>query len=110
VCFCFTLEGSHEKFVDRVDQLTFSAEQARKNKQQVLYVTERAVFRLEPDGLALIEIAPGLDVNEVLTQVPFPVKVHAPLAQMPEDIFRPTVVPFDLPGRPAAKIATSQGR
>ena len=21
VCFCFTLEGSHEKFVDRVDQL-----------------------------------------------------------------------------------------
>jgi propionate CoA-transferase len=111
VCFCFTLEGSHEKFVDRVDQLTFSAEQARRNNQEVLYVTERAVFRLEPDGLALIEIAPGLDVNDVLSQIPFPVKVRQPMAQMPEDIFRPTVAPFNLPPRPAAKIATtSQGR
>jgi len=110
VCFCFTLEGSHEKFVDRVDQLTFSAEQARKNKQQVLYVTERAVFRLEPDGLALIEIAPGLEVKDVLSQVPFPVKVHQPIAPMPEDIFRPTVAPFNLPPRPAGKIARSQGR
>jgi propionate CoA-transferase len=110
VCFCFTLEGSHEKFVDRVDQLTFSAEQARRNNQEVLYVTERAVFRLEPDGLALIEIAPGLDVNDVLSQIPFPVKVRQPMAQMPEDIFRPTVAPFNLPPRPAGKIATSQGR
>ena len=110
VCFCFTLEGSHEKFVDRVDQLTFSAEQARRNNQQVLYVTERAVFRLEPDGLALIEIAPGLGVKDVLGQVPFPVKVHEPMARMPEDIFRPNVAPFELPPRPAGKIATSKGR
>jgi propionate CoA-transferase len=110
VCFCFTLEGSHEKFVNRVDQLTFSAEQARKNTQQVLYVTERAVFRLEPDGLALIEIAPELAASDVLNQLPFPVRVHEPLGQMPEDIFRPTVVPFELPPRPASKIATFQGR
>jgi propionate CoA-transferase len=110
VCFCFTLEGSHEKFVDRVDQLTFSAEQARRNDQQVLYVTDRAVFRLEPDGLALIEIAPGLEVADVLGRVPFPVNVHEPVAQMPEDIFRPVVAPFELPPRPAAKIGASTGR
>jgi propionate CoA-transferase len=110
VCFCFTLEGSHEKFVDRVDQLTFSAEQARRNNQQVLYVTERAVFRLEPDGLALIEIAPGLEIKEALAQIPFRVKLPVPIAQMPEDIFRPTVAPFELPPRPAAKITTSEGR
>jgi propionate CoA-transferase len=110
VCFCFTLEGSHEKFVDRVDQLTFSAEQARRNNQDVLYVSERAVFRLEPDGLALIEIAPGQEVKAVLDQVPFPVRVHEPIARMPEDIFRPTVAPFKLPPRPAGKIATSGGR
>ena len=110
VCFCFTLEGSHEKFVDRVDQLTFSAEQARRNHQDVLYVTERAVFRLEPDGLALIEIAPGLEIKEVLGQLPFSVKVREPITRMPEDIFRPTVAPFDLPPRPAAKIGVVPGR
>jgi propionate CoA-transferase len=110
VCFCFTLESGHEKFVNRVDQLTFSAEQARRNQQEVLYVSERAVFRLELDGLALIEIAPGVEVKDVLGQVPFPLKVHEPIAQMPEDVFRPTVVPFDLPPRPAAKIGMSKGR
>jgi len=110
VCFCFTLEGSHEKFVDRVDQLTFSAEQARRNKQQVLYVTERAVFRLESDGLALIEIAPGLEIKDVLDQIPFRVSVQQPMAQMPEDIFRPTVADFTLPPRAAGKIRMSKGR
>jgi len=110
VCFCFTLEGSHDKFVNRVEQLTFSAEQARRNNQQVLYVTDRAVFRLEPDGLALIEIAPGLEIKDVLDHIPFPMKVREPMAQMPEDIFRPTVAPFDLPPRPAAKIGVLKGR
>ena len=107
VCFCFTLEGRNEKFVDHVDHLTFSAEQARRNQQAVLYVTERAVFRLEAQGLALIEIAPGLEIKDVLDQVPFPVRVQEPVGRMPEDIFRPTVAPFDLPKRPAGKIRVS---
>ena len=110
VCFCFSLEGTHEKFVDRVDQLTFSAEQARRNHQEVFYVTERAVFRLEPEGLSLIEIAPGLDIKDVLGHVPFRVKVPMPVAQMPEDIFRPTVAPFDLPERLAGTIRVPEGR
>jgi propionate CoA-transferase len=109
VCFCFSLEGQREKFVSQVEHLTFSADQARKNNQEVLYVTERAVFRLEPEGLALIEIAPGLEIKAVLGQIPFPVRVQEPVARMPEDIFRPTVAPFDLPPRPAVKI-TSRGR
>jgi propionate CoA-transferase len=109
VCFCFSLEGTREKFVNQVKHLTFSAEQARRNNQEVLYVTERAVFRLEPGGLALIEIAPGLEINDVLTKLPFPVRVNEPLARMPEDIFKPTVGPFDLPPQPAVKI-TSRGR
>jgi propionate CoA-transferase len=110
VCFCFTLEGRNEKFVNRVEHLTFSAEQARRNNQDVLYVTERAVLRLEPDGLALVEIAPGLDVKDVVNQIPFRVTVHKPIARMPEDIFQPAVAPFDLATRPAGKIATSKGR
>src|SRR6266566_902922 len=107
VCFCFSLEGTREKFVNQVEHLTFSAEQARKNNQTVLYVTERAVFRLEPSGLGLIEIAPGLEIKNVLDQIPFPVRVHAPVARMPEDIFRPNVAPFDLPAQPAGKIRRS---
>ena len=105
VCFCFSLEGRNEKFVNQVEQLTFSAEQARRNRQVVLYVTERAVFRLDPDGLALIEIAPGLAINDVLDQMPFPVRVQEPVTQMPEDIFQPTVAPFDLPARPAGTMS-----
>jgi len=107
VCFCFTLEGRNEKFVNRVEHLTFSAEQARRNNQQVLYVTERAVFRLESEGLTLIEVAPGLDVNDVLNQIPFPVSAQKPVARMPEDIFRSTVAAFDLPPARAGRIRVS---
>jgi propionate CoA-transferase len=110
VCFCFTLEGRNEKFVNHVEHLTFSANQARKNNQNVLYVTERAVFRLEPQGLAITEIAPGFEIKALLDQIPFPVRVQEPLARMPEDIFRPTVALFDLPARPIATIKTSRGR
>jgi len=110
VCFCFSLDGTRQKFVNEVEHLTFSAEQARRNNQDVLYVTERAVFRLDSGGLVLIEIAPGLEIKNVLDQIPFRVSVQEPVARMPEDIFRPTVAPFDLTARPAAKIKTSRGR
>ena len=111
VCFCFTLEGRNEKFVDRVDHLTFSADQARKNGQHVLYVTERAVFRLAADGLELLEIAPSLALDDILGQIPFPVTMRQPVARMPEDIFQPAIRPFELSARPAGKIQElSKGR
>lgn len=56
-------EGRSPKFVREVEQLSFSAQRARLNAQQVLYVTERAVFRLVEEGLELIEVAPGIDVE-----------------------------------------------
>jgi propionate CoA-transferase len=110
VCFCFSLDGTRQKFVNEVEHLTFSAEQARRNNQDVLYVTERAVFRLDSGGLVLIEIAPGLEIKNVLDQIPFRVSVQEPVARMSDDIFRPTVAPFDLPARPSAKIKASRGR
>ena len=111
VCFCFTLEGRNEKFINRVDHLTFSADQARKNDQRVLYVTERAVFNLEPSGLRLLEIAPGVDVADLLGRIPFPVAVPEPPALMPDDIFEATIRPFHLPDRPTGKIQElSKGR
>src|SRR2546421_9714523 len=110
VCFCFTLEGRNEKFVNRVEHMTFNAEQARRNHQDILYVPERAVFRLRAARRDLVEIAPGVDIGDLINQLPFRVHVQEPVARMPEDIFKLTVAPFDLPKRPTGKIATSQGR
>src|SRR5207253_4533969 len=104
VCFCFILEGRNEKFVNRVDHLTFSADQARKNGQQVLYVTERAVFRLAADGLELLEVAPGLALDDVLAQIPFHVTMRQPVARMPEDIFQPAVKPVEFRARASGYI------
>lgn len=56
-------EGTSQKFVEKVDQISFSADFARSKGQTVLYVTERAVFRLGDRGLDLIEVAPGIDIK-----------------------------------------------
>jgi propionate CoA-transferase len=64
--------GSVPKLVERVQHITFSGEQARIAKQEVLYVTERAVFRLEENGVRLIEVAEGIDVErDVLARMAF---------------------------------------
>ncbi|WP_221179305.1 CoA-transferase [Streptomyces botrytidirepellens] len=65
-------EGEVGKFVQAVDEVTFSGPQALARGQEVLYVTERAVFRLVPDGVELIEIAPGISVDrDVLPHMGF---------------------------------------
>jgi acyl CoA:acetate/3-ketoacid CoA transferase len=51
------------KLVEKVEQITFSGRQALKRGQEVVYVTERAVFRLTGQGVALAEVAPGIDVR-----------------------------------------------
>ncbi|WP_061170912.1 acyl CoA:acetate/3-ketoacid CoA transferase [Caballeronia hypogeia] len=64
--------GSVPKLVERVQHITFSAERARITGQEVLYVTERAVFRLEDAGVRLIEVAPGIDIErDVLARMAF---------------------------------------
>jgi propionate CoA-transferase len=64
--------GKHKKFVDKVQQITFNGKFAAQKGQEVLYVTERAVFKLSSDGLELIEIAPGVDLEkDVLAMMEF---------------------------------------
>lgn len=65
-------EGKAKKFIKQVEQITFSAAQAVKQDKPVLYVTERCVFRLTPQGLALTEVAPGIDVDrDILAHMDF---------------------------------------
>ncbi|NLE13467.1 MAG: propionate CoA-transferase [Clostridiales bacterium] len=73
---CINSEGSIPKFINEIRSISFSAHQAIKNGQRVLYVTERCVFRLIDSGLELIEVAPGIALNrDILDQLPFDVKV-----------------------------------
>lgn len=66
-------EGSIRKFVRDVEQVSFSGSVARSAGRDVTFVTERAVFRLEEEGLVLTEVAPGIDLQrDVLEQMAFP--------------------------------------
>ena len=65
-------EGKKHKFVNKVTEITFSGVVAGKAGKDVLYVTERAVFALKTDGIHLIEVAPGIDVQtQVLDEMDF---------------------------------------
>ena len=80
--------GKARKFVRQVERITFSGDFARDKGQEILYVTERAVFRLTPAGVALIEVAPGIDIErDILAGMDFKPLIGAP-DLMPLAVFR----------------------
>jgi propionate CoA-transferase len=82
-------EGKSQKFIDRVEQITFSGAYAAEVGQPVYYVTERCVFRRTSDGVELVEIAPGIDPErDILPHMGFRPIVDQPRI-MNELIFRP---------------------
>ncbi|HEY0846294.1 MAG TPA: acyl CoA:acetate/3-ketoacid CoA transferase [Noviherbaspirillum sp.] len=88
-------EGTAPKFVEAVEHRTFSGEYAMQRAQTVLYITERCVFRLILEGLEVIEIAPGIDLErDVLAQMRFRPLVSPQLKTMDARIFR--TVPMGL--------------
>jgi propionate CoA-transferase len=65
-------EGRTRKFVDAVEQITFSGARAVASGQSVHYVTERCVFKLQAEGLQLVEVAPGIDIErDILAHMAF---------------------------------------
>ena len=82
--------GEHNpKFVREVEQRTFSGREALRRGQRVLYVTERCVFGLHAQGLALLEIAPGVDLQrDVLDRMDFAPVIEAAPVTMDAAIFR----------------------
>jgi propionate CoA-transferase len=84
-----TDEVAAPKFLDNVEQRTFSGQYAAAAGQPVLYVTERCVFRLTSNGLELIEIAPGIDLQrDVLAHVGFKPIIDGEPKLMDERLFR----------------------
>ena len=83
-------EGKARKFTRQVEYVTFSGRRARVNNQNVLYVTERCVIQLALDGLGVIEIAPGVDLQrDVLAQADIELRVSPNLKTMDTRLFRP---------------------
>ncbi len=73
-------EGKFLKFAKNVTALSFSATNAHENGQEVVYVTERCVFRLGERGLVLSEVRKGVDVQtQILDLLPFDVEVSKDL-------------------------------
>jgi propionate CoA-transferase len=86
-------EGSSKKFVSAVSHKTFSGDQARIRNQKVLYITERAVFELRYEGIYLIEIAPGINIDsQILANLDFSPFIASDLKQMDERIFSENIM------------------
>ena len=85
-----TREGQVRKFVQQVEQCTFSGRYAGQRQQPVLYITERCVFELCPEGVMLREIAPGIDLeHDILAHMDFRPLISPTLKIMDPTIFQP---------------------
>ena len=85
-------EGSSRKFINDVDQITFSGELAQEKNQPALYITERCVFRLTSEGMELREVAPGIDIErDILRHMEFKPVIKEPVL-MDARIFWPELM------------------
>jgi propionate CoA-transferase len=102
-------EGKHRKFLAEVEQLSYNGDYGWQRGQQVMYVTERAVFRRVEDGLELAEVAPGIDVErDVMAHMAVRARVAQDCREMDARLFRPE--PMGLTRDLAAKPAQHRSR
>jgi propionate CoA-transferase len=81
-------DGKFKKFVSRLEQISYSGPYAQTRDQEALYITERAVFRRSEQGIELIEIAPGIDLNrDILAHMDFIPHIASTLKKMDARLF-----------------------
>jgi propionate CoA-transferase len=104
-------EGKAKKYVNKVEQITFSGAYATKVKQPVLFVTERAVFELRDGHLTLTEVAPGIDIEkDILAHMEFKPKMAGTPKPMPAEIFQPKWGGLKAILAAKSKITSSKGK
>ncbi|MDO5441770.1 MAG: CoA-transferase [Bacillota bacterium] len=82
-------QGKAVKYKKDVEQITFSGDYARETGKTVYYISERAVFKLEKEGMTLIEYAPGVDVEkDILAYMEFKPIISPDLKEMDPAMFR----------------------
>ena len=88
-------EGKFKKIKKQVEQISFSGEVASKKGQQVLFVTERAVFKLKNGKVVLTEIAPGVDLErDILAHMEFVPEISESLKEMDSHFYEDIPYPF----------------
>jgi acyl CoA:acetate/3-ketoacid CoA transferase len=98
-------EGKVKKLVDEVEQVSFSGPRAQAQGQEIVYVTERCVMRLAPEGVTVTEIAPGVDLGrDILGQAKFALRVSDAVKMMDAALFHPAPFGLDLRGSRSAGV------
>ncbi len=83
-----TKPGKAPKFVKEAEQIAFSGKEAVRKGQEVMYITERAVFKLIDGKVTLIEYAPGFDIEkDIIDHMGFRPAISPDLKEMPACIF-----------------------
>ena len=86
-------QGKSGKFLKKVDQLSFNGKDAVRRGQEIVYVTERAVFKLIGGKVTLIEYADGLDIQkDILDFMDFKPEISPDLKKMPTYCFEDGVI------------------
>lgn len=81
-------QGTIHKFVNAVQQITFSGKRATSAGKRVVFITERCVFELREEGLTLVEIAPGIDMErDIFAQMDYRPLIAENLVEMPTILF-----------------------
>ena len=81
-------QGTIRKFVNQVQQITFSGRRAIEKGKRVVFITERCVFELRKNGLTLVEIAPGIDMErDIFAQMDYRPLISDDLKEMPAVLF-----------------------